>query len=300
MRSIFYSLALAALFIPTLALAEPEQSAARASSPVEVRPIKRSSTDLFEVLSEFIKAQNAYAAEDYAQSAARYRTVLLHDPKHIQARLGLGHAALELGYNALAADIFTQLSLETLGPREARSLSIGQSLSLATKLSGEDGVKQLKARLEKYPDAPRLWAALGDMHVKAKAYKQAAFAYNQARTQGYSEARYAYKYGLMNMTRGEYDIAGKQFKTAARLDPDKAAYDTHYRLAHLLGGNYISALEQMPAARAGYILSEAGHLAISRGEYELARRCLKKALEVSPRYNVQAAKGLERLKTHLQ
>ncbi len=281
------------LTTPSYALAKDTLNA----QAISVRPIARSSTDLFDVLSQFIKAEQAFKAAEYSQSLTLYRTVLLYDPDHIQALLGLGHSALELGYTDLAADIFETLSSKTLSPNETRAFAIGQSLSRHAQRAESDSIAGLKAAIESYPDAPRLWAALGDIHVAAKDYSSAAFAYNKARALGYSGAKYAYKFGLMNLAQQKYIIASTQFKTAARLDPDELAYDSHYRLAHLLSGDYIRALEHMPAERAGQILAQTGRMAIKRGEYDLARLCLKKALEVSPRYYVQAAQDLAVLQT---
>lgn len=286
------------LCAPMPAFAKDAPSA-QSQTPISVRPIARSSTDIFEVLSHFIQAEQAFKAADYRQSLSLYRTVLLHDPEHIQARLGLGHSALELGYNDLAADIFARFLGEALSPSQQRALLIGQSLSRHAEYSGPEAEKALKAVINSYPDAPRLWAALGDNYVQAKDYDRAASAYNKASALGYSGAKYAYKFGLMNLAQQDYKLASAKFKTAARLDPDEPAYDHHYRLAHLLGGDYISALEYMPAERAGVILGQAGQMAMKRGEYELARLCLKKALEVSPSYHVQAAQDLAALQTRL-
>ena len=291
-------LGLLCLSAPAQVFAKDTPSAPSLKS-VSVRPIARSSTDLFEVLTQFIKAEQAFKAADYRQSLKLYRTVLLHDSEHIQARLGLGHSALELGYNDLAADIFARFSNEELSPSQQRALIIGQSLSRRARISESDVEAKLKAALNNYPDAPRLWTALGDNYVQAKDYNQAASAYNKARALGYSGAKYAYKFGLMNLAQQKYTKASAQFKTAARLDPEQPSYDHHYRLAHLLSGDYISALEHMPADRAGEILGQTGQMAIKRGEYELARLCLKKALEVSPSYHVQAAQDLAALQTRL-
>lgn len=290
-------LGLLCLSAPAQVLAKDVPSA-QSLKLISVRPIARSSTDLFDVLSQFIKAEQAFKAEDYRQSLEFYRTVLLHDPAHIQARLGLGHSALELGYNDLAADIFARFSNEALSPSQQRALIIGQSLSRAQS-SRSDVEAELKAAIKRYPEEPRLWAALGDTYVQIKDYERAGSAYNKARGLGYSGAKYAYKFGLMNLAQQKYTLASAQFETAARLDPKQPAYDHHYRLAHLLSGDYISALEHMPAGRAGEILGQAGQMAMKRGEYELARLCLKKALELSPSYHVQAAQDLAALQSSL-
>ena len=184
-------LGLLCLSAPAQVLAKDAPNA-QSLKPISVRPIARSSTDLFEVLSQFIKAEQAFEAEDYRQSLELYRTVLLHDPAHIQARLGLGHSAVELGYNDLAADIFARFSNEALNPSQQRALIIGQSLSRRAHSSDSDLEAELKIALKSYPDAPRLWAALGDYYVQAKEYERAGSAYNKARELGYSGAKYAY------------------------------------------------------------------------------------------------------------
>lgn len=264
-------------------------------SEIEVRPIQRSTTDVFSILTRLISADKNFAAGIYHKSYADYAAVILHDPAHKAALLGLGNSALAIGKNDDALIAFKTLGKMDLSPENNRAQFIG--LALAEVQSGliEDPEQRLKTALEIAPDDPRLYNGLARIYEHEARWSESWSAYQKAYEAGDSEANFHNNLGLSLLRQQKYKGAASHFDYAKKLKPKQAQYNRHHRFALLLDGQYTQALQDIPEDKAGEFLGEAGRVALSREDYPIARRLLEKAIDISPRYNQRAAQDLEKL-----
>ena len=279
-----------------------QAAAAKDSAPppgmfetLEVRPLTRSSSDVYDVLTQLIKAREDYAANRFERSYRAFKYVALHDRNNVEAVLGTANSALEIGKAEEALAIFKNLSADKL--EDEHSLSVQSGLALAKTLTREPGVTEarLTAALEFAPKDARLWNALGRAYQSQERWQDATLAYEQAHEQGYSRAGLYNNFGTLLMTQNRPKTALRYFEQASKMQPSAPAYENNYRTALLIDGQYERAMENMTDARAADLLTRSGHIAIKNENPDLARLLLTKAAEISPVYNARAQAGLEKL-----
>jgi len=263
---------------------------------LEVRPLTRSTTEVYDVLTQLIQAREAYAADLYERSYHAYKYVALHDKNNVEAALGTANSALEIGKTEEALAIFKNLSAADLDAQYSRPVQSGLILSKWQTQKISDPEAHLRAALKAAPNDARLWNALGHVYKRQKHWQEAALVYEKAHEAGYSRAGLYNNFGLMLMAQKNYGGAVRYFHHAAKLAPDNPRYDTHYRTALLIDGQYEAALEAMTDSRASALLTLSGELAIKNDNPELARLLLAKAIDISPVYNAKAEAHLAALK----
>ncbi len=290
-----YMSVLSGLLCAPIAAAKDSAPPPNIFETLEVRPLTRSSSDVYDVLTQLIKAREDYAAGHYQRSYRAFKYVALHDRNNVEAALGTADSALETGRAAEALMIFKNLSAEKLEAKH--SLSVQSGLTLAETLTREPGDPETRliAALELAPKDARLWNALGRAYQSQGCWQDATLAYEQAHEQGYSRAGLYNNFGTLLMAQNNYTGAVRYFEHASKMQPSAPAYESNYRTALLMDGQYARAMESMTDARAADLLTRSGHIAIKNENPELARLLLTKAAEVSPVYNARAQAGLEKL-----
>ncbi len=279
-----------------------QAAAAKDSAPppgmfetLEVRPLTRSSSDVYDVLTQLIKAREDYAANRFDRSYRAFKYVSLHDRNNVEAALGTADSALEIGKAEEALVIFKNLSADKL--EDEHSLSVQSGLALAKTLALEPGGSEnrLTTALELAPKDARLWNALGRVYQSQEQWQDAALAFERAHEEGYSRAGLYNNFGLLLIAQNRPKTALRYFEHAAKMEPSSPAYENNYRTALLMNGQYARAMEGMTDMRAAALLTRSGHIAIKNKNSALARLLLTQAAEISPVYNAQAQAGLEKL-----
>ena len=285
------TLALLSFWSSEMALAKDVQPTALTS--LEVRPVQRTTTDAFEVLSQLIRADKNYDAKNYAQSYTDYLAVTLFDPQNTKALLGLGNTALELEKYDIAFKVFNHLEKLTLSAKEHKAYAIGLTLTQVQSGTLKNPETPLKEALELAPSDPRIWNALADSYEDQARWTDSWKAYQKAHDVGFSEAGFHNNLGQSLMRQKKYKAAISHFAYASKSAPHIIKYDNNRRFALLMLGDYLEALSNLDEIQASGILTEAGILAKQRQERTLAKSLLEKALEISPRYNQRAANTLQ-------
>lgn len=292
-RVISLTLALLTIWPSEFALAKDVKSTALTS--LEVRPVQRSTTDIFEVLSRLIRADKNYEANNYTQSYADYLAVTQFDPQNIKALLGLGNTALELEKYNVAFKVFKYLETLPLSAREHQAYTIGLTLTQAQSGVLKNPETSLKKALELAPSDPRIWNALADSYEIQARWIDSWQAYKKAHDSGLSDSEFHNNLGQSLMRQKKYKAAVSHFAYASKYAPAIIKYDNNRRFALLMSGDYLEALSNLDDMQASEIITEAGILATQRQELTLAKSLLEKALEISPRYNQRAANTLQTL-----
>jgi len=287
-------LVLAALLCAPLASAD-EAPPQEMFETLDVRPLTRSTTDIYNVLEHLIQARAEYDQGFYKRSYHAFKYVALHDRNNVEAALGTANSALEIGRAIEAQAIFRNLSSAKL--ETDNQLAVQSGLILAKYLLDELDNPQVRLRqaLDIAPNDRRLWNALGDAYQKDERWQDAVLAYERAHEAGYSRAGLHNNFGLLVMAQNRLETATRYFESASKLDPNNPTYENNFRTALLMTGQYERALDKMTDIRAAKLLTQSGQIAMENENFELAELLLLKAVEVSPVYNVYAEASLEKL-----
>jgi len=285
----------AAIYSCFLINAQALASEALEETSVDVRPITRNSTDVFDVLTHFIKATASYEAQDFRQSYASFSIVVMHDSENVQALMGLGNSALEINETKTALKTFELLARLPLTPDESLERYSGHVLAAIKTHQKLNAETHLIAALEEVPSDARLWNALGQHYDNKSRWEDSFESYKKAHENGFSKAGFHNNLGMSFLRQQKYKGAISNFTYAAALKPRIEQYDNNRRYALLMSGNYIEGLKALSGDKATTLLSDAGKVAIQKDDFALARTLLEKAIEISPTYNQQAIEALEKL-----
>jgi len=259
------------------------------TAELNVRAVKDSSVDLFDVLSHIPRADTAFADGDYALAFQHYRYVYLHDPKHIHSALGYADSALALAQTALASQIYDSLPPDNLRAQNGKLL-IG-----IIEETIENPEAQLKAQLEIVPDDARLWNMLGQVLDQDNRGNDARAAYASAQKAGQRAGLAANNIGQSFLKEGLYDKAQIEFTRASLEAPQTRLFDNNRRLTLLLRKNYADALMQLDKDRSSQLLKDAALIAAHQGERKLAIYFLEKSIALNPVYDFQTVEYLTQL-----
>ena len=262
---------------------------------LEVRPLTRSTTDIYDVLAQLLQARSDYTGRQFDRSYRAYRYVALHDRNNVEAALGTANSALEIGKAKEALAIFTNLAAADLKPEDKHAVASG--LILAQYLTSElgDPESELIKALELAPTDFRLWNALGDSYKNTHQWQDATRAYEEAHRTGFPKAGLYNNFGLMLMAQKNHTGAVRYFEQAVKLDASNLSFEHNYRMALVLDGQYEAAMTALTDRRAAKLLTQSGKLAIESDNPDLARILLAKAIDISPVYNVEAEVSLSAL-----
>lgn len=285
-----------ALITATLSLAPlAHASETTESRPLEVMPVERSSSGVFEALGPLIAARNQFAEGKFSESYKNYSTVFLHAPDNIEVLFGLADSALAIGKGSVATKAYAKIARYELTPVQTRAQFTGLVLAeISAGISGNPEAR-LNQALTISPENFKLWNALGQEYDAQERWQDSWTAYQKAKKAGFSQAGLHNNLGVSLLAQKKYQGAISHFKYAAGLAPESTQFQNNYRFALLMAGDYQTALKNVSDDKAGILLGDAGYIAMQREDYRLARILLEKAIEISPLYNTRAARNLEQL-----
>jgi len=263
------------------------------TSAIELRAIKDSSVDVFDVLAHIPKADTAFAQGNYALALQHYRYVYLHDPKQDHVAMGYADAALALGQTAIAKKIYKDFAITN---NRAKS---GLLLTCVLEKTLKDPEVKLRAQLETASDDARLWNMLGQILDANERGSEARQAYAMAQLAGQRAGLASNNIGQSFLKEQNLEAALREFTQASFDAPQNRLFDNNRRLTLLLQKDYIQALRQLDKSRASQLLKDAGLIVARQGETKLAKYFLEKSIWLNPVYDESAAQYLEQLSGRL-
>jgi len=266
----------------------------------DIRPVVSSSVDDFLAPAALVTAQAHYDAENFPQAYVGFRDIILRDPNHRDARIGLGNSALALGRTAQAYGLFTQLAKDPYTPAQKGPIVAGLVLTEIAQRTDIDVEVRINDALEITLDDPRLWNALGRFHDTAGNSLIAQDAYVRALETGRAASSVVNNLGMSYLMRGDLALAKAKFEQAILLNKDKKLYDNNRRLVLALEGHYEKAAQGLGHTRTADILNDAGYIAMQRGENRTAEILFRKAADISPAFHLKAKSNLETLKHRMR
>lgn len=267
-----------------------------APKPVfEVRPASRVSEHLFAIEDPLTLAVEARWNGDNALAYQHFYAAWLATPDSADVNIGLIDMALKTGKFEQAYAAASQLDIdpETAKPK----LLAAQVLAEIAVGKSSDPELRLNQALERSPNDPRLWNALGGFHDKQGQPLRAQDCYLQALKTGGTKASVVNNLGMSLLMSGDMRSALSKFEQASELEPNKKIYDNNRRLTLALLGQYEKAAAGLTDDFAADILNDAGYIAKSRQDITQAAALFKAAIARSTSYHVRAHENLNELKS---
>jgi len=251
----------------------------------EIRAYENNSTDELALLQRLIEAKKFYAEGNYRKSARLFSIITKYDPTLEPALIGLSESYIALDRSDMAHQALSDSKLKS---EKLRRLKL---LAAALVLPVEERVTFLKKILTRVED-PRLYNLLAKTSLQNGSFQEARETFQKAEALGQKPGVLLNNLGMLELERGNIEIAVSHFAKAQEVAPDCIRFDNNHRLALLLKGDYISALEGLDSNRAADFLVDGGFIALSQNEMGLAKLLFEKANEISPVFNSRAQKGL--------
>jgi Tfp pilus assembly protein PilF len=185
--------------------------------------------------SHLNQAYRLYQQQDYMGAVDTYQRVLKAAPDTIDALLGMGAAAEQLGDKAIAKAYYQKARmLDNDNTVAANALiRLEQSRFPAEMESNYRGL------LEKAPDSAQTHAALGDLYAGQERWNEAQQAYFNAVEKAPDNAGYHYNLAISLDHLGKGESAGRYYRQALQLSGDgQAGFDragVYLRLQQLSG-----------------------------------------------------------------
>lgn len=274
---------------------EQKAIAAPDTAAPEVNGIIVDSTDPFDVLEDLIAARAAYSDRDFKRAANAYQTVLLHDPKLFEARLGFAESLYALGQVRRAQETLGASSRDTSEKFSDRSARL--HLLLDSHLDPSDqAAEALQVWINKHPEDLRLYIRLAQLHDHNRDWAEARAVYSKALSIDPDHAPLRNNFGMSLLAQGRTDLAARQFERASASAPGNRLYENNLRLVQLLGGDGESALSDLSATRQAALLTDAASFLKRSGQSETAKKFYEDAIKVDPSYNATAMAELVKMK----
>lgn len=159
------------------------------------------------------QAYQHYQKQDYVGAAGYYLQVLSDAPNNIDALLGMGVVAEQLGDKVTAESYYKKVQSLDNGNVYASSalIRLEQSQFPAERESNYQGL------LEKFPDAAQTHAALGDLYAGQERWSEAQQAYFNATAKAPDNAEYHYNLAVSLDHLGKGAIARRYYQQALQL-----------------------------------------------------------------------------------
>jgi Flp pilus assembly protein TadD len=260
---------------------------------VAVRATTEKSPNLLAIKDPLIEGVEARARGDYLNAYNKFYFAWLAEPKNKSVVLALSEMALKTGHAEISNRAISRLEIdaataapELFAAKVLTDISLGQI---------SDSERRLELALQRAPNDPRLWNALGKYHDSMSNWEKAKDCYIQAMETGGSQAATYNNLGMSLLMQGQTRAAVSEFEKAIANDPTIDLYANNRRLALALNGQFLEAIKELPNERASDILNDAGYIAKMRDANNLAERLFSAAISRSDRYHMKAHENLEKL-----
>ncbi|MEM7211051.1 MAG: tetratricopeptide repeat protein [Pseudomonadota bacterium] len=274
-----FSLLMSACVQPGLHPPPLDSAEATQGSVVEISSkLSRAREALFEGRS--VDARDTYVAAVRESSG---------DPRAI---LGLAEAHLALGETERAGQILASVNDRRSGINTAR-LKQARGI-VALRLEQPEKARRL---LEQSVDADaslwRAWMALGRARLIGNQPHAAQEAFLMAEQVAPRSASAHNDIGMAYLRLENADAAISHFERALQISPAHELAQANLRIVKAMKGDYSGAMVGVPASQRHHALNNVGYVALMNGEFSIADRYLRHAIELSPTHHQTAAANLE-------
>lgn len=256
------------------------------TAPITDRPIR--------VSNELARGQQALSAGDLQAAQAAFTAALRGSPNDPEPAIGLAETYLALGDIETAKRLLDLVAATESGAENARLLQ-GRGFVALRQGDTELAVRLLEQSVDRDPGQWRAWAGLGRAYGRLGRSRQARAAFARAEDAAPIRALVINDIGMLHLEENDPAAALEAFQRALAVDPDNAMANANARIARAMLGDYEAAVSGARPEELPDVLNNVGYIAIVNGDFEVADRLLRRAVEISPVYHEPASANLELL-----
>ncbi len=257
-----------------------------AAAPIIDRPER--------VTSELARGQQALSSGDLSTAQAAFTAALRGSPNDPEPALGLAETYLALGDLQTAGRLFDLVASDTSGADQGRLLQ-GRGLVALAQGQTEEAIRLLEQSVDRSPGMWRAWAGLGRAYGRQGRSGQARSAFARAEDAAPVRALVINDIGMLHLEEKEPTAALEAFQRALAIDPANVTASANARIARAMLGEYDAAVSGARPGELPDVLNNVGYIAIVNGDFEVADRLLRRAVEISPVYHEAASANLDLL-----
>ena len=211
------------------------------------------------------------------------------DPRAV---LGLAETQLARGNHGRARQLLDQLK-DTLPNIDRARLNQARGIVALRSNQPERARRFLERSVDADASLWRAWIGLGRVHLMAKRTQEARAAFVMAGQTAPQSASAQNDLGMAHLQMENTESAISHFERALQIDPGHTLAKANLRIVKAMQGDYRGAILGVEAERQHHAYNNIGYAALMRGEYEIADRYLRRAMDLSPVHHRTAAANLE-------
>ena len=247
-----------------------------------------------EFTSRLSHAQTALANGRIADAQDSFVSAVQVSSGDPRAVLGLAESHLARGDHNRARQLLDQIRIGSSGVSSAR---LYQAMGIVALRS--DQPQRARTLFERSVDADaslwRSWIGLGRVHLASGQTSEARNAFVMAEQTAPQSASAQNDVGMAHLRLENRETAIRHFERALQIDPAHVLAKANLRIVRAMQGDYRSAILGVAPDRQHDAYNNIGYAALMRGEYELADRYLRRAMDLSPTHHRIAAANLDLL-----
>jgi Flp pilus assembly protein TadD len=246
------------------------------------------------VASELARGRQALAAGDLQSAQAAFTAALRGSPNDPEPAIGLAETYLALGDLETAGRLFEVVAKIEGGAGDGRLLQ-GRGLVALGQGRTDEAIDLLEQSVGREPGLWRAWAGLGRAYGRQGKSRQARSAFGRAEEVAPSPAIVMNDVGMLHLEENDPAAALEAFQRALEVDPANATASANARIARAMLGDYDAAIAGARPEELPDVLNNVGYIAVVNGDFDVADRLLRRAIEISPVYHEAARANLDLL-----
>jgi Flp pilus assembly protein TadD len=246
------------------------------------------------VASEIARGRQALAAGDLSAAQSAFTGALRGSPNDPEPAIGLAETYLAMGDVETAGRLFDIVASTEGGAGDARLLQ-GRGLVALGQGQTDQAIGFLEQSVERDPTQWRAWAGLGRAYGRKGNTRQARTAFNRAEESAPSPAVVMNDVGMLHLEEDDPSAALEAFQRALSVDPGNTVASANARIARAMLGEYDAAVSGARPDELPHVLNNVGYIAVVNGDFDVADRLLRRAIDISPVYHESASANLELL-----
>lgn len=247
------------------------------------------------VAGEIARGRQALGSGDLQSAQAAFTSALRGSPNNPEPAIGLAETYLALGDVDTAGRLFAAVAKAAgSGGRDPRLLQ-GRGLVALRQGKTDEAIDLLRQSVEADPALWRAWTGLGRAYAEQGNSRRAHDAFARAEKAAPSPAVVINDMGMLSLRDKNPAAALETFQRALAVDPGNATASANARIARAMMGEYDAAVAGAEREDLPNVLNNVGYIAIVNGDFEVADRLLRRAVEISPVYHAAAHANLNLL-----
>lgn len=240
------------------------------------------------------RAERALADGQLGKARDGFNAALRANPNSVPAGLGLAETYLAMGDHDTALRLFDAVERWATGQDRGR-IAQGRGLIALQREQVSEARSNLRTSVELDASLWRAWIGLGRLHARLGEEQAARAAFAKAQSSAPNLGTVMNDIGMSYLLERQPKKAISYLERALVVESGLQMARGNLRIARAMDRQYDMAVSGSSPDELADTLNNVGYIAIINGDFDIADRYLRRALEVSPVYHEAAVANLNLL-----